>query len=89
MVRERYTGSPETFVVVASVAIAIFIVAGVSIRSVRRLNRADQFRCPACGNTPHQWVAPDPSDDRVRTHYQTDVCLHCRRDLRRPDDGGA
>lgn len=78
----------STLVVVAAIAIAIFILVGLSVRSVRRLNRADQFRCPNCGNTPHQWVAPDPSDDSVCTHYQTDVCLHCRWDLRRPDDGG-
>lgn len=79
----------STIVVVAAVAIAIFILVGLSVRSVRRLNRADQFRCPTCGNTPHQWVAADPSDDRVCTNYQTDVCLHCRLDLRRPEDGNA
>lgn len=79
----------STIVVAASVAIAIFILVGLSVRSVRRLNSADQFRCPTCGNTPHQWVAPDPSDDRVCTNYQTDVCLHCRLDLRRPEDSSA
>jgi len=75
----------STIATVGLIAIAIAILFFPGRRTLRRLERIDQFRCPSCGKTPHQWVAPGPSDDRVCTIYDTDLCIHCRLDLRQPE----
>lgn len=76
----------STIVTVGLIAIAIAVLFFLGRRTLRRLERVDQFRCPSCGNTPHQWVSPGPSDDRVCTIYDTDFCIHCRLDLRQPEE---
>ena len=79
----------STVVAVTSIAASVAVLTVLGVRKVRRLDRADQFLCPSCAKTPHQWVAPGPSDDRAHTDYQTDFCLHCRFDLRQPEDESA
>ncbi|WP_223620865.1 hypothetical protein [Lysobacter sp. ESA13C] len=74
----------STTVAVATIAASVLILIVLAVRTVKRLDKADQFRCPSCAKIPHQWVADNPSDDRAYTDYQTDFCLHCRFDLRRP-----
>lgn len=79
----------STTVTVGLVVIFMVLLIFLGRRTIRRLDRVDQFRCPSCGNTPHEWLAPGPSDDRVRTVYDTDFCIHCRFDLRQPEDASA
>ncbi|MGO1070413.1 hypothetical protein [Lysobacter sp. CA199] len=79
-------GLAQSILVVFAAVCALIALGALA---VRRRNRADLFRCPGCGKTPHQWISPDPSDDRVCTDYDVDACLHCRFDLRGSKDGSA
>ncbi|WP_057971665.1 hypothetical protein [Lysobacter antibioticus] len=81
--------APSTTVAVATISASALILIILGVRTVKRLGKADQFRCPSCAKIPHQWVAAGPSDDRAHTDYRTDFCLHCRFDLRRPEDPNA
>ncbi|MGO1003457.1 hypothetical protein [Lysobacter sp. CA196] len=79
----------STAVAVATISASVLVLIALGVHTVKRLDKADQFRCPSCTAIPHQWVAPGPVDDRAHTDYRTDFCLHCRFDLRRPEDPNA
>jgi hypothetical protein len=77
----------STVVAVGTAAVSVLILFVLGVRTVKRLEKVDEFRCPSCGGTPHRWVAPGPDDDRAATIYEVDRCVHCDFDLRQPPQG--
>jgi ribosomal protein L37E len=65
--------------VLCAASVVSLVVAGAFFG--RCLKKTDAFRCPRCGEKPHEWASPDPTFEAASYEPETQVCRHCGYDL--------